>query len=185
MANPLIPRAQVHTWSERIGEDAADHRTAITRLLKDQRRLSRFVEENAQSMEGTTGGVAVYLIGVILRMFDLAGGRLRSATWDDVRGAERHVSGFVEGLLPVDDGFLGRARGVERAQAHILDEALYALFVRDSKDEEQDLDDAEAFKVYMLMWVATEALDKNWRPSKGTPTEASYVHTPVDDAEAG
>ena len=183
MANPLVPRDQVHTWSEAMGDAPDTHSSAISRLLKDQRRISRFVEENASSMAGMTGGVAMYLIGVILRMFDLAGGRLRKATWDDVRSAERRVGALVDQLLPIDDGLPARARAVDRAQAHILDEALYALFIRDTKEEEQALDDLEAFKVYMLMWVATEALDANWSPPRDFAGEADYTHAPVDDQE--
>ncbi len=189
MANAHIPRAQVHEWSERIGDDPEAHQAALTRLLKGQRRISKFVEENAQSMQPQTGGVALYLIGVILRMFDLGGGRLRSATWEQVRNAEQRIGGHVGNILPLGDGFLERARSVPRAQAHILDEALLSLFMRAKADEEEDLDEGEAFKVYCLMWVATEALDANWRPAKDFAGEVdyAYVHiepTPRDDDQA-
>ncbi|HHO51047.1 MAG TPA: hypothetical protein ENK18_09300 [Deltaproteobacteria bacterium] len=181
MANLLLTRERVHAWSEGIGAEPDNHSSAITRLLKDQRRLSRFVEENAQSMQGVTGGVAMYLVGVILRMFDLAGGRMRKVSWDDVRSAERRIGGLVDQLLPVDDDLPTRARQVARAQPHILDEALYALFIRDTKEEEQALDALEAFKVYMLMWVATEALDANWQPPGDLQGETSYTYTPISE----
>lgn len=194
MANPLLPRARVHAWSEQISEQPQDHSAAIQRLLKDQRRLSRFVEENASSMQGMSGGVAMYLVGVILRMFDLAGGRMRKGTWDDVRAVEKRIGGQVEQLLPVDDGFVQRARSVPRAQAHILDEALYALFVRDDSQDEsegslpegmdQKLDELEAFKVYMLMWVATEVLDDNWTPPSSFEGDGAYQHAPLGEGEA-
>ncbi|MBX2797191.1 MAG: hypothetical protein KTR31_05970 [Myxococcales bacterium] len=185
MANALLPRDRVHAWSEAIGDDPTSHSSAITRLLKDQRRLSRFVEENAASMQGNTGAVATYLVGVILRMFDLAGGRLRKATWEDVRAAEQRIGGLVDQVLPLDDDLPTRARAVQRAQAHILDEALYALFVRDAREEEDErLDPMEAFKVYMLMWVATEVLDEKWQPPKDFQGVAAYSHSPVDDIEA-
>ncbi len=180
MPNPLIPRARVHAWSEEMGEDPTKHQSAIQRLVREQRRLSKFVEENSRSMEtGVTGGVAVYLIGVVLRMFDLAGGRLRNVTWDDVRSAEKKVKGLVDQVLPLDDGFVARARAVPRAQAHILDEALYALFERDQKDAESALDQAEALKVYLLMWVATEALDGVWTPAKDFLGNDSYTFEAV------
>lgn len=184
MANPLIPRERVHAWSESIGEDQGKHQPAIQRLVREQRRLSRFVEENAKGMKtGVTGGVAVYLIGVILRMFDLTGGRLRNVTWEDVREAEKRVGAMVDLLLPVDDGLVARARAVPRAQAHILDEALYALFEREQKQEEETpLDDAESLKIYLLMWVAAEALDKNWTPPKDFDGPTEYVFTPVAQA---
>lgn len=181
MPNPLIPRARVHAWSEEIGEDPTRHQSAIQRLVREQRRLSRFVEENSRSMEtGVTGGVAVYLIGVVLRMFDLAGGRTRNVTWDDVRAAEKRVQGLVDRVLPLGDGFLERARAVPRAQAHILDEALYALFERDQKGEEAALSENESFKVYLLMWVAAEALDAQWTPPKGFEGAQDYLFTAID-----
>ncbi|MEQ1502799.1 MAG: hypothetical protein ABMB14_11245 [Myxococcota bacterium] len=182
--NAFVPRPQVHTWSEAIGNDPETHRSAITRLIRDQRRLSKFVEENAASMTGATGGIAVYLIGVILRMFDLAGGRLRNVTWEDVRACEQQVGKLVDQLLPVDDGFVARARAVQRAQPHMLDEALYALFERDPQDGEPALDDAESFKIYLLMWVATEALDRNWTPPKAFDGVADYAFTPVEATPA-
>lgn len=181
MPNPFIPRARVHAWSEEIGAAPESNQAPITRLLKDQRRLSKFVEENAKGMStGVTGGVAVYLIGVILRMFDLAGGRMRNVTWEDVRAAEKRVQGMVDQLLPVDDGLVARARAVPRSQPHILDEALYALFEREVKDEEAAVDDTESLKIYLLLWVATEALDANWTPPKGFEGEAEYTFTPVE-----
>ncbi len=191
-SNPLLPREQVHAWSEAIGTESEGHSSAITRLLKEQRRLSRFVEENVVSMEGMSAGVAMYLVGVIVRMFDLAGGRLRKVAWDDVRAAEKRVGALVDQLLPIDDGFVARAREVPRAQAHILDEALYALFIRDQSADDGDEDGAaeeplepeEAFKVYLLMWVATEALDRNWQAPSSLEGEAEYAHKPVTDAEA-
>ena len=184
MPNPFLSRERVHTWSEAIGAQSESHGSAITRLLKDHRRLSHWVEENVASLQGMSGGVAMYMVGVILRMYDLAGGRLRKATWDDVRAAEKRIGAVAGELLPVDDGFPARARAVDRKQPHILDEALYALFVREpeegSEEAEQQLDDLEAFKVYMLMWVATEVLDENWQPPKGFEGEATYTYAPVD-----
>lgn len=187
MANPHLPRARVHEWSEQISEQPDDHSAAIQRLLKEQRRLSRFVEENTASMQGMSGGVAMYLVGVIIRMFDLAGGRMRNSTWDNVRAVEQRIGTMVDQILPVDEGFVGRARSVPRAQAHILDEALYALFVREPEEEggEERLDDLEAFKVYLLLWVATEVLDSNWQPPRAFDGEADYTHTPMTDAERG
>ncbi|MEO0602960.1 MAG: hypothetical protein AAF211_16080 [Myxococcota bacterium] len=187
MGNSLLSREQVHAWSESMSDSPEGHQAAITRLLKDQRRISRHVEENAQHLQGMTAGVAMYLVGVIVRMFDLAGGRLKKATWDDLRSAEQRVSQQVEALLPVDEGFVGRARQAPRAQAHILDEALYALFVRDEgeDDEQEQLDELEAFKVYLMMWVATEALDANWTPPKDFDGLVDYTFTPVTDEERG
>ena len=53
---------------------------------------------------------------------------------------------------------------VERSQPHVLDEALYALFERDTKDGEAAMDPEECGKVYLLLWVAVEALARSWSP---------------------
>ena len=72
MGNALISRPLIHEWSEHIGDHPGMHHTSIQRLLKSQRRLSRFVEENQESLKQGTGGVCVYMVGVIARMFELA-----------------------------------------------------------------------------------------------------------------
>lgn len=189
MPNAFIPRDQVHAWSENIGDEPEKHQAALTRLLKDQRRLTRFIEQNAAELGPMSGGVSVYLMGVIVRMFDLAGGRLKSATWAQIREAEKRVHGQIESLLPLDETLPERARNGNRAQPHILDEALRALFDRDAEDEDEaDLDPAESIKTYLLLWVATEVLDQNWKPPKDfSGLDAyEYVHIPVEkkDAEA-
>ena len=160
----ILDRERVHAWSEAMGEEPAKHQAAIQRLLREQRRLSKFVEQNARSLTGVTGGVAVYLIGVVLRMFDLAGGRMRTISWDDIRDAERRVQPIALELLPFDEGFVARAKAVDRAQPHVLDEALYALFERETKDGEAAMDPEECGKVYLLLWVAVEALNTGWTP---------------------
>ena len=192
MGNAYLPRDQVHAWSEDIGNENEAHQASLQRLLKDQKRLVKFIQENAGDLEMASGGVGVYLLGVVARMFDLAGGRLKSATWAQVRDAEAKVGGVAGDLLPLDDGFAGRVRMVEwRAQPHILDEALMALFDRDEDDKkegEEDLSPAESAKVFFLLWVCTEVLDGNWKPRSDYEGLGSYeyVHiepTKKDDAE--
>ena len=180
MSNPYLPRPIVHEWSEAIGEDQGEG-ASITRLLKQQRRLSRFIEENSENLGPASGGVCLYLTGVIARLFDKAGGRLRSATWEQVRGNEKRVQSVVGELLPLDDGLVGRARAVSwRAQPHILDEALMALFESDAEEREEDLEQVEALKVYLLLWVATEVLDACWRPPKDFEGESDYAYHHID-----
>lgn len=172
MPNAYLPRPQVHAWSEEIGNNTAEHNAALARLLRGQRRLVRWVVENAEHLDGPTVGVTQYLVSVIARMFDLAGGRLKSATWEQVREAEARVLGAASELLPFDDGFADRVRTVSwRAQPHVLDEALYSLFERAPEEGEADLDTVKAGKVFLLMWVATEVLDRNWTP----PAEAELT----------
>jgi hypothetical protein len=182
MPKPYIPRPDVHAWSESIGDNQSDHEAALTRLLKEQRRLTRFLEENRESLTPASAGVSVYLYGVLARIYDLAGGRLRSATWAQVRDAEQRVGAEVANLLPLDDGFAERVREVAwRAQPHILDEALMALFERDEQEEgEANLDDGESAKVFLLMWVANEVLDANWRPGPGFAGETTYEYVHIE-----
>jgi hypothetical protein len=183
MPNAYIPRETVHAWSETIGDAPEAHQTALTRLLKDQRRLTRFIEENAENLQPATAGVSIYLTGVIVRMFDLAGGRLRNATWAQIREAEAKVNAAIEGLLPFDEGFPERARQTHRAQAHILDEALLALFERDKdeeREEEAELDTIETIKVYLVLWVVTEVLDMNWKPAKDFEGMADYEYVHIE-----
>ena len=181
MPNAYIPRPIVHEWSVDIGKTAVENQAALSRLLKDQRRLTRWLEENAENMDGSTGGVAVYLFGVVARMFDLAGGRMRKATWEQVRAAEKRVGAAAAGLLPFDDGFADRVRGVAwRAQPHILDEALMTLFVREPGEEEEELETTEAGKIFFLMWVATEVMDQNWKPGKGIELVSDYEYVHIE-----
>lgn len=181
MANLLIPRATVHVWSDEIGERAHEHTTALQRLLKDQRRLTRFIEQNAGSLKGASTGVCVYLTGVIARMFDLAGGRLKGATWADVRAAEARVQAALDACLPLDDGFLDRLHALDgRAQAHIVDEAAMVLFEEEPGEGEEELDRVEALKVLLVCWVVTEVLDALWTPPKGFEGDASYTYVHLE-----
>lgn len=178
MANPYIPRADVHTWSDSMADAPQEHSSALQRLLKDQRRLTRFIEENAASMHPATAGICNYMVGVVTRIFDLTGGRLKSATWAQVREAEARIGAKIPELLPLGDGFIERAQALERAQPHILDEALMALFMTDVGEDEEEPEPTELLKVYLMMWIATEVLNANWRAPKGFegPSEYTYVH---------
>lgn len=181
MPNAFIPRPVVHEWSDKIGEDPATHQASLTRLLKEQRRLGRFIEENRESMEPVTGGVATYLLGVFARIYDLAGGRLKTATWEQVREAEQRIGAAVPELLPIDDGFPERVRQISwRAQPHILDEALMALFAREEGKDEAQLAAAEKAKVFFLLWVANEVLDANWRPASGFQGDSKYEYVHIE-----
>lgn len=185
MANPFIPRAWVHEHSDAIGANQEQHQAALNRLLAQQRRLTKFLEENREQMGPATGGVSLYLYGVLARLYDLQGGQLRAATWEQVRDAERKVKAQVQSLLPLDEKFAERARQADRAQPHVLDEALMALFSREKPVAgEADLGDAEAAKVYLLMWVANEVLDACWHPPKGFGGEKTYTYVHIEPEKA-
>lgn len=181
MGNRFLPRAQVHAWSEHIGDNPGMHHTSIQRLLKDQRRLTRFIEENREQMKPNTAGVAIYICGVIIRIFDLAGGRLYSATWEQVREAQQKVSAWLPSLLPLDDGLVERFRAIEdRAQPHLLDETAMAMLQSERSEAEIDVDRAEAFKIFMLSCVVAEVLDKNWHPPTSFVGEESYSYFHIE-----
>jgi hypothetical protein len=181
MGNLLIPRTTIHAWSEEIGQQLDLHQTSLQRLLKDQRRLTRFIEENAENLGPGTGGVCVYMTGVIARMFELAGGSLRAATWEQVREAEKKVGAAVAQLLPLDEGVVDRFHAVEgRAQAHLLDEAAMVLLQTPSPEGQPEMDKKESFKVLLICWVVTEVLDQNWKPGKGFAGEASYTYHHIE-----
>ena len=182
--NRIISREIVHELSDAIGADPGVHQAAMGRLLKEQRRLSKFIEENRESMAGPTGGIGVYLLGVIARIFDRVGGRVRSATWAQVREAEARVGKAAAEVLPFDDGFAERVRAYDRPQPHILDEAYFALFERDSQEGEEKVDPAETVKLYFLLWVAVDVLDQNWKPPRGYAGEASYTYVEIAQSEA-
>ena len=108
-------------------------------MLKDQRRLSKFFEKNVGSLGGQSGEVALYMLAVIVRIYDQVPGRMRKVSGAVIDEASARVNGVTASLLPFDEGFPGRVRGVDwRAQPHILDEALWALFEREEKEEGEE-----------------------------------------------
>ena len=169
MANPAIPRDDVHRWSEEAGEAGELFKGTATRLLRSQKRLLSFYNKNLPATDAQTGQVATYLMAVVVRIFDQAGGRMQKVNGRQIDAAAAKVNAAVEGVLPSDEGFPERVREVEdRAQPHILDEALWALFERDDKKEgEVDVQGNEAGLIFLMLWVATEALDSAWRPPTG------------------
>ena len=164
MPNPAITRDDVHRLAEACSDAGADFQRVATRLLKEQRRLTRFFEQNVGALGGQSGEVALYMYAVILRIFEQYGGRMRKVSGSEINKASERVNGAAPGLLPFDEGFPARVRELEwRAQPHILDEALWALFERDEKEEgEVDVEHEQGALLFLLLWVATEALDHSW-----------------------
>ena len=111
MPNTPISRETVHSLAEACSDQGELFQPVAARLIKHQRRLSRFFEQNV-----------------------------------------------------AEDSFHERAKAVEwRAQPHLLDEILWALYERDDKSEgEVDLEPEKAALVYLMLWAAIEALDANW-----------------------
>lgn len=167
MSNPAIPREEVHRLAEICGNDPTAHQPTATRLLKEQRRLSRFFEENVASVGPLPAQVALYMLSVTIRIFEQVGGRLGKVTTEELDRAVARVAKHTDALLPADKGLAERAKAIEgRAQPHILDEILWALYEReegDKKDGESELDPTQSALVYILLWTAVEALDASWK----------------------
>lgn len=164
MPNPAITREDVHRLAEACSDSGADFQRVATRLLKEQRRLTKFFERNVGELGGQSGEVALYMYAVILRILEQYGGRMRKVVGAEISKASDRVNGAAPGLLPFDEGFPGRVRELEwRSQPHILDECLWALFERDEKEEgEVDVEHEQGALLFLLLWVATEALDHSW-----------------------
>lgn len=166
MPNPAIPRDIVHASSEACGADPLAFQPIATRLIKEQRRLSRFVEESAQALGNLETQVVIYMLSVCLRVFEQRGGRMKKVSQADIDAALRRIQGVVPQLLPADGAFAERAKAIGwRAQPHLLDEVLWALYERgeaDKKPGEVDLDPGKSALVYLALWAAVEAMDANW-----------------------
>lgn len=163
-ANPQIPRTHVHSLSEECANQAASFGSTARRLLDDQARLVRFFRANLPAMDGQSGEVSLYLLAVILRIFDRCGGRMGRVGAGEIEAATRRLLAD-KSVLPFDHDFPSRVRAVTgRAQPHILDEALHALFEREERREQEvEVDPEQAGRIFLLLWAATEALDAAWR----------------------
>jgi hypothetical protein len=171
--NPAISRAQVHFIGESCSADTTFEATAA-RLLKDQRRLSRFFELNAEPMGFVAAQTSMYMAAVCLRIFEKVGGRMRKINTDHLTAAQRRVDPMLAALLPLDEGFAGRARGIlTRAQPNLLDEVLWALYVRaDEAGQDAVLTAQHKAMMYIMLWTAVEAMDSAWQPPAGWTPES-------------
>jgi hypothetical protein len=170
MANPAITRDTVHELAEACSEAGDSFQSTAARLIKEQRKLSRYFEDNIGTLGPMNAQVALYMLAVSIRVLQQVGGRLRKASGSDLNGATTRIQAVVDSLLPADEGFADRARAIEwRAQPHLLDEILWALYERpaeDKKEEEVDIPHGESALIYLLLWTAVEALDANWVPPR-------------------
>lgn len=171
--NPAIPRAHVKALSEECAALGASFQPIAQRLLEDQSRLLRFFKGNLPQMDEQAGEVSLYLFAVIARIFSKCGGKLGRVGPNEIEAAKKKITAAAGGLLPWDAEFPARVRAVEdRAQPHILDEALDALFEREEKQaNEVELDKEQAGRVFLMLWAATEALDAAWR----APTSPEWL----------
>lgn len=164
MPNAAIDRDTVHSLAEACSDQADAFQPVATRLIKNQRRLSRFFEQNVAEMGPMASQVGLYMLSVSLRIFDQIGGRMGKVNGDDIKAATAKVQAAAGEIFPADGTFHERAKGIDwRAQPHLLDEILWALFEREDRtDGEVDLEGDKAALVYLMLWAAVEALDANW-----------------------
>ncbi len=166
--NPVLPRDVVHRWSEECAAEGLAFQAVARRLLEDQGRLARFFKANIPDMPGQSGEVSLYLLAVVIRLFERGGGRIGRIGGKEIDAATKKIGAHAALLMPADEGFPNRVRAIEeRAQPHILDEALHALFERETKKEEEvEMPPEQAALVFLMLWAATEACDLAWQPPK-------------------
>lgn len=167
--NPAISREQVHFLAEQCSDHPDDFQPIATRLLKKQRRLSRFFEQNATPLGLVPGQVALYMLSVCLRVIDQIGGRLYKVNSSHLEAATARVNDSLGDIFPADDGFLERAKAhADRSQPHLLNEILWALYERPDEEAEQaHLEDHQKALIYVILWTAVEALDMVWQAPEG------------------
>ncbi len=174
MKNPLVDRERIHTWVDQIADHPEKHKTAITRLVRSQRKLAKYVDSQAQAISAGQKHTAVYLLGVVLRIFDLAGGRLERIQLPAVVEAETRVTGHVPALMPPDAGLAERLRTIDdRAQPHLLDEMVMDLW------DSPDADPVELVKLFILMWIVVEVVDRHWVPPRDFTGPEAYEHIDI------
>ena len=168
MPNLAIPRSQVHRLAEACSDAGDAFQPTATRLIRRQRRLSRFFEQNMTEMGPVPGQISLYMLSVVLRIFEQVGGRVKKVTGRELDQATARVQQQLGDLFPADDEFATRARAIEsRAQPHILDEVLWALYEEHEDTEEASIEADQSALIYVMLWTAVEALDDVWSPPKG------------------
>ncbi|MCB9687752.1 MAG: hypothetical protein H6738_24660 [Alphaproteobacteria bacterium] len=170
----FIPRDRVHALADAVDVDPGAHRQAILRIRRKHARLMRYVDA-AELGRDDVRDLCRYLVAVAVRVLE-SEGRLRAPSRHDLTAAEDRVRPLVGDVLPLRPGATDAARAVARAQPHLLDEALDALFEWPGASV---ADDAEKVCVYLVLWVVVEALDACWTPPARFVGDATYVRVHV------
>ncbi|MEC8277494.1 MAG: hypothetical protein VX026_07260 [Myxococcota bacterium] len=166
MSNPTISRDIVHSLSEACGNDPDAFQAIANRISKEQRRLFRHVEGEFAEKDPVSGQVALYMMSVCVRVIEQQSGRLTKVNQDSIKAATKSVRSQLSSILPIDDDFAERAKSVSRAQPHLLDEVLWALYEREETDmlpEEAQIDPKKSAMIYIMLWIAVEALNSHWK----------------------
>lgn len=166
MSNPTISRDVVHSLSEACGNDPDGFQAIANRISKEQRRLFRHVEGEFAEKDPVSGQVALYMMSVCVRVLEQQDGRLTKVNQESIKAATKHVRAQLGSLLPIDDGFAERAKAASRTQPHLLDEVLWALYEREEMDmlpDEAQIDPKKSAMIYIMLWIAVEALNSHWK----------------------
>ena len=161
----IIPRDEVHKHSEACADMGENFQTIAMRLTKRQKRLIKYLEESFAGVDPLAGQIAMYMATVCMRVFEESGGDMRKVNSQDIRMAEAKVKPLLSQVLPKGNGFSERAKAVERSQPHLMDEVLWALFDRaeeEQREDEMPLDPKQSAHIYLMLWVAVEALNSKW-----------------------
>ena len=162
----IIPRDIVHQHSEACADMGEQFQAIAMRLGKQQKRLMKYLEEQFSSFDPLAGQIAMYMASVCMRVFEQTGSDLRKVTTQDIRDAEAKIKPSISKILPAGDGFSTRAKEQDRGQPHLMDEVLWALFDRaeeEGKEDEMPLNPKQSAQIYIMLWVAVEALNGRWR----------------------
>jgi hypothetical protein len=164
MSNPAISREEVHNLAEACADSSDNFQNTAKRLLKEQKRLTNFMQKNMVHLDPETREVVLYMYAVSLRIFEQKGGRMKKVSGNEINASSTKVNEALSGLTPFNKEFPKRVRTVDwRAQEHLLDECLWALFEKKEKEDgEVDVDPNQAGLMFLLLWVAIETLDGNW-----------------------
>lgn len=175
MPKPAISRPEVHRLAEACSDAGEAFQAVATRVMGTQRRLARFVDQNRKALGLQDAEVVLYMTAVCLRILEQVGGRMGKISGADLDAASSRISAVADTLLPADEALPGRVRQVAwRAQPHLLDEILWALYERKERAEgELDVPPDRAALVFLIMWAIVEAMDSRWQPPTGFP-DAGY-----------
>lgn len=161
----IMSREDVHTHSEACADMGEAFQSIALRIGKDQKQLLKYLENQFRSFDPMAGQVAMFMATVCVRVFEQLGKDLGKVNQKHIQVAEKIVRSHTSSLLPANDGFSQRAKEVERAQPHLMDEILWALFDRtdeEKMDQEIPLSPKQSAQIYFLLWVAVEALNQRW-----------------------
>lgn len=164
MPNPAIPREDVHRIAESCSAAGEAFRATAARIARDQRPLVNFLKANFAQLNPHSAEATLYMLTVSLRVFMEYGGRLNKVNASSAQAAAARISREIDRILPFDGGLPARVRQLEwRAQPHLLDEILWALYEKEEKAEDEiALPADQSGLVFLLLWACVEAIDEAW-----------------------